>query len=354
MTLVIKDPDVTPRTTRETFWDKMESRSLSTILTFASKDKKPPVIEATSAPKKMLMPGAMGPHGLANAIIAAFSEHYPLVISPDVFWVTLTQSLANHINANAEQLRSKFVSHEGKKKITINRDSFVKGSPDNDWAGCFNEFSAEIKKHIGEKNHKLIVADFSTTTPLALAVSELVLMDAMQSYFEFGVCTACGIPEFHIEGTKEDWQRIGERVAAWAEFNVSAQWIASIQEIISQIELAFDGKEQLNFWRSIYGQFGGSGRNDMTGWINNLFLYVKDGANLVINPYIKLHSECADSPRRQGLEATDLPSSLSSVPFEWEYFGNKLDYRFIGGCIGSVQNDDLIIRPQLGWVVSPE
>lgn len=54
-----------------------------------------------------------------------------------------------HINLNAEELRSQFVSFPGKKYIEVRRDNFVKGSRANDWPGAFNEFSDKIATFIG-------------------------------------------------------------------------------------------------------------------------------------------------------------------------------------------------------------
>ena len=56
-----------------------------------------------------------------------------------MIWLQILQGLASHVNANAEELRHHFVTHEGKKVITIRRDRFVKGNPDNDWEGAFND-----------------------------------------------------------------------------------------------------------------------------------------------------------------------------------------------------------------------
>ena len=87
---------------------------------------------------------------LANAFLAAvhaaFSNHYPLVLSPDVIWICIAQGMAQHINANPEKLRRRFVSHEGKETLTVKND-FKKGSPVNPWPEAFDQFSQEIKKH---------------------------------------------------------------------------------------------------------------------------------------------------------------------------------------------------------------
>lgn len=73
-------------------------------------------------------------------------------------------------------------------RITVRRDDFVKGSPENPWPEAFGEFSAAIREHLGDA-HGLIVADFSTTGPVERAASEVVLLDAMQAYFSYEMLT---------------------------------------------------------------------------------------------------------------------------------------------------------------------
>ncbi len=54
-------------------------------------------------------------HPLIAALQGAFTSHRPLTLSPDIIWLTITQGLAIHINENAERLRHRFVSHDGKR-----------------------------------------------------------------------------------------------------------------------------------------------------------------------------------------------------------------------------------------------
>ncbi len=53
-------------------------------------------------------------HGLVHAVYLAFSQHRPLVLTPDVIWITLAQGFAQHVNNHAEALRSRMVVHKGK------------------------------------------------------------------------------------------------------------------------------------------------------------------------------------------------------------------------------------------------
>src|SRR5687767_7709059 len=44
-------------------------------------------------------------HPLVEAAWAAYGHHRPLVLSPDIIWLTIVQGLATHINEHVEQLR---------------------------------------------------------------------------------------------------------------------------------------------------------------------------------------------------------------------------------------------------------
>ena len=66
---------------------------------------------------------------------------------------------------NHEKLKSKFVNFDGKKKLVVRNDSFVKGDPNNNWPEIFPQFSDQIKNNIGVQNHTNLMPKFSTTTP---------------------------------------------------------------------------------------------------------------------------------------------------------------------------------------------
>ena len=177
-----------------------------------------------------------GPNMFISTCSASFEQHYPLVLSPDDVWLAIAQGFAQHVNNNAEALRSRFVKHEGKEKICLSRDGFVKGSPDNDWPGCFAEFSAKIREHVG-KPVDMVVSNFSTTGPVERAASEVVLMDAMQAYFEYSVMTMCGIPEVTLLGTPADWKSIFARAQAMGEYDLQ-WWMGSLLPALDELVAA--------------------------------------------------------------------------------------------------------------------
>jgi Domain of unknown function (DUF4419) len=46
-------------------------------------------------------------HPLISAAAIAFKQHYPLVLSPDVIWITILQGVAQHISNHSNALRSR-------------------------------------------------------------------------------------------------------------------------------------------------------------------------------------------------------------------------------------------------------
>ncbi len=298
-------------------------------------------------------------HPLIAALHAAFATHRPVCLSPDIIWLTLTQGLAHHVNAHAEELRDRLVRHEGKVQIVVRRDDFVKGSPENPWPEVFGEFSAAIRGHIGAENHGLIVADFSTTGPVEKAASEVVLLDAMQAFFGYEVHTACGIPSITLEGTAEDWRALARRAEGFARFDLG-WWVERLRPVLGQFVAAAGGDVDRGFWESIYKWRGpkGSGSPHVTGWVLDLFPYV-------VNPQAKWPARGGPAvpPLRRnpwlGVRAghhgpgrDDFPGLPSRAPFRWLYYDTVFEMEFVGGLVGVRQDPDtLCLRPEVGWAV---
>jgi hypothetical protein len=317
-----------------------------------------PAFEASGANLEHLVraPGSGGTtHPLIEAVHTAFAEHYPLVLSPDDVWLCLAQGFAMHVESNSEALRSRFVRHEGKLELEIRRDDFVPGSPDNDWQGCFAEWSDAIAAHIGKKRD-LVVASFSTTGPIERAASELVLMNAMKNYFDCRMFTLCGIPAITLLGTVEDWRAIRRRAEVFAEFDLAA-WARVLLPVLDQFVAAAAGRADRAFWRSIYKRKGegGSGGPYVTGWINVLFPYLAAGISpsnrIMRNDYALAWSHDMDAPFR-GTTVDVFPQGLSQVPLTWEYLGTTIPLTLSGGFVGISQDPETrAVRPAIGWAV---
>lgn len=314
-------------------------------------------IEACSGGHDHLVAGP-GLHPVVAAIHNAFQNHRPLVLSPDIIWLVIAQGFANHVNANVEALRSQFVKHAGKVTITVRRDDFIKGSPENPWPEVFEEFTTQVREHIGTATHDLLLPTFSTTGPVERAAAQVVLLDAMQSYFAYGVFTMCGIPQIILEGTADDWQSVTERTQGLSRFGLE-WWTEPLVPILKEFELAVRGEANTRFWRSIYKFNSHSGGASVTGWITALFPYLKDctGLATVMNPWLakggrELRRLLGLSWRGSGPSLSVFPSGLARAPFEWNCLGTIHEMEFLGGFVGVRQDaDTLRLRPEIGWAV---
>jgi hypothetical protein len=301
-------------------------------------------------------------HPVIASIHRAFMNHRPLCLSPDMIWLMICQGVANHINANEEELRPSFVSHKGKLTIEVRRDDFVKGSPENPWAEVFHEFSEQIGTHVGDRI-RLFIPHFSTTGKVERAAAEVVLLDAMQSFFEYRVYTLCGIPTITLEGTNEDWKALAERAQSFRQFGLDP-WFDVLTPILRQFVGASQGDVDTEFWQSLYKFNSVSGGAVINGWVTGFFPYRKDlstGRASQPSPVMRGDDEEVEQmlypgERRcwhpVGFSVGSFPSGLSKAPFRWWYLDQTIEMEFLGGFVGVAQDQDtLTLRPEIGWAV---
>lgn len=283
--------------------------------------------------------------GVAGAVYHSFADHLPLILDPDSIWLTLEVGLAKHINLNAEDLRKQFVNFEGKVLIKIQRNGFIKGNPDNDWQGCFPEFSDKISEYIGKKRD-LIVSNFSTTNPMRKAASEIVLMDAMSSYFDYGVNTACGIPAITLEGETKDWEDIRDRAKQFEQFGLG-WWTKYLLPTLDEFIEASKGNPDIDFWKSLYNEGGGSGGPFISGRVLSLYPYL--GRDNTQNDFKYMTAKA--SQMWGGITSSQFPRAISQVPFVWKYYNTNFPMEFTGGIIGVEQQEDYSVRAAFGWAI---
>ena len=300
-------------------------------------------------------------HPVIVSLHRAFTQHRPLCLSPDMVWLLICQGVAHHVNVHAENLRSRCVRHQGKAQIEVRRDDFIKGSPENPWGEVIDEFSLRVREHVGSA-HDLFVPRFSTTSPTERIAAEIVLLDAMQSYFEYELHTFCGIPAITLEGTVADWQELADRAKAFAQFDLE-WWLTPLQPILQEFVATARGDVRRAFWESVYKFDSFSGGAAITGWIAAFFPYFKDqqGNATEMNPWLaeggaKLKRLLAgkwDQERFDvgGPSPGAFPSGLARAPFVWNYLGQRFDMQFLGGFVVAQDPATLALRPEIGWAI---
>ena len=314
-------------------------------------------------------------HPLVGAVHLAFSEHRPLILSPDVVWLTIAQGVAHHVNSHAETLRGDLVRHRGKKAIEVE----IAQSPRtiDHWASLLDSFSAQLEQRHAELS-SLMLCDFSTTTPGERLASQVVLMDTFKRYYDYVAVCICGIPEVTLEGTVADWQEIERRVAELPRWGLGF-WTEHLAPICAQFTRARGGDIDREHWQAIYKLRDAYGAQLVNGWIGLLFPYIERGSEGARNPaldaepgsYRRIARLPDDSVGWQGIDpgepfaatwltTSDFPTGLVSVPLHLLSRPGRADatagpdqmHDLVAGLVG-IEQRELALRPCIGWAVLP-
>jgi hypothetical protein len=328
-------------------------------------------------------------HSLIEALQIAFSQHRPLVLSPDCVWLTIAQGFSHHIAENAEALRLR-LRHHGKRELNA---TLGDSSPES-LIRAIADFSAQIREASDHVLHDTLVCDFSTTTPEIRTASEVVLMDTYSNYFKYNMDCVCGIPAITLTGSAADWQRMRDRIEVLGTYELE-WWIERLRPILDEFIQTIKGHPNREFWQAIYKPKKAYSTEVVTGWIVDLFPYLVDPPNRRRSHVFEWHRENwipaeAESPETPGSHFTlskpipfgvsfsdffkgkgtlpitlparkaygvgtrSFPSGLSSVPFQLklpDHSTRKLD--LVAGFFGVEQDpEDLAISPVINWCIA--
>jgi hypothetical protein len=302
-------------------------------------------------------------HSLIEAVQIAFSQHRPLVLSPDCVWLVIAQGFSHHIAANAEALRHSLVRHQGKQQLQEKLEDLSHEGYRLAIAGL----SAQIRGASDPVLHDTLICDFSTTTPEIRTASEVVLMDTYSSYFKYEMRCVCGIPAIALTGSEADWQRMRERIEVLETYELQ-WWIARLRPILDEFIQTIKGHPNRQFWQAIYKPKNFYFTDSVTGWITDLFPYLGDPPERrrshvfewARENWLPAASIGAETPGSQfasvskGVGTKAFPSGLSSVSFELtfpDHSTRKLD--LVAGFFGIEQDpEDLALSPVIGWCVA--
>jgi hypothetical protein len=292
---------------------------------------------------------------MVGAIHQAYQDHRPLVLSPDMFWLLITQGHALHINNNPDEFRDRFRVGQERQEIEVRHDGLYKGSPENPWEEVFDTFCHEVEARIGQENYSNIVAAYSTTGRVERAANAIVLMDCVKSYFAFGLHSRCGIPQVSLEGSAADWEILRDKTESLGKAYALSWWTQRLLPVLDRVARNAGGKDDPELWQTLYKEIDGSGGPYISGWISDFFPYVGRDEPKDRNPAFR------DEPRPQQWEqrpwhwciTTDvLPSPLSKVPFRWFYEDKQFQMELLAGFVGFTQDvATLELRPKIGWAV---
>ncbi|MGC4044368.1 MAG: DUF4419 domain-containing protein [Armatimonas sp.] len=297
-------------------------------------------------------------HPLIESIHKAFSEHRPLILSPDDIWLTIAQGFGHHVVENAEALRSRLVGFDGKRELAVEVFSFP---TEEKWPGVIELWSASIREYISPKLHAALVCNFSTTTPAIRTASEVAIMDTFQRYFDYVLVCICGIPEVTLKGTADDWRSIRQRVETLVGYDLD-HWVTRLRPILDEFVKSAEGSPNTDFWQSIYKPASAYGGEVATGWITDLFPYLESSGERYPNRTLTiprvgwaLSQEGGSSYNGIGITPASFPSGLSCAPFtvrfETEPPLPEQKMNLLAGFLGVVQTPEGRLAPHIGWSV---
>ena len=113
--------------------------------------------------------------GLFSTILAAYNNHWVLKTRPEDWWTTISQIIAIRIDkkANDKAVRKFFVSHEGKKTLTVLIDEI----DDINSERFFSEMISQITRNINKPEYtSLMESDFSGSTAVDRVINSIMLM----------------------------------------------------------------------------------------------------------------------------------------------------------------------------------
>jgi hypothetical protein len=295
-------------------------------------------------------------HPLIEAVHLAFSEHRPLILSPDCIWLTIVQGFAHHLHENAESLRGRIVAHDEKKILTVRTESL----DENHWPEMISQFSEQIRRNSDPVLHETLLCNFSTTTPKIRTSFEVALMDAYHRYFEYNAMCVCGIPTVTLEGTPDDWQRMRDRVEVLATFDL-AWWTSRLTPILDQFVTTSMGSPDRAFWQAIYKPTHFYFTDSATGWIADLFPYLcqrlskpKFWRNNIFETERRDWLPVDSNSGGVSVALRSFPCGLSCAPVKIQFSDSSrpLGVVLMAGFFGVFQDPgDHSLSPEIAWAV---
>ena len=285
-----------------------------------------------------------GFHPFFNGLYQAYADHRPFVLTPDMMWLLIAQGFAKHVSNNAEELRNLFVNFDGKISLIVRNDSISLDDPDSPWEKVFPQFTKKIGDYTGPELIDILSCNFSTTTPTSKIASQITIMEAMKSYFEYIVIVVgCGIPEIKLMGTTEDWQKVYDKAQNLKKYKLD-WWINDLEPLLKEFVNASKGDIDKSFWQKMFKyhtkkKYGAPKIID--GWIVKFFPYDKDG-------------------KRNNLKTltagSDLPDEIVKVDLKYIYIDaahtEEIPLELWSGFFGLEQNDTTFaLKPVISWMI---
>ncbi|KAK6532584.1 hypothetical protein TWF281_006767 [Arthrobotrys megalospora] len=274
------------------------------------------------------------------AAMNAYNYHHHLVIRPDDVWITILTQFSLYVNAHAEELRSHFVAHEGKKKLTVN-------AVGTRYTVNFGALAVRMGELIEEnvidpELRTWLLPNFTTTEENDRIVSSVLMMATLQSYFAYGMQLACGLPGVTMLGEKSDWEALLQKVDKFETFGEETTFFAKLlRPILKRFVMCFDdpeSQESKDFWQTVVSRHGGgSGPRYIGGWITAFCMWTSSG-KMQYHTDRKTWGKQVETLSLDGetyglLQDHDVTGGYAHVPVELNDNGEMFDTVMLAGMV---------------------
>ncbi|WP_338793413.1 DUF4419 domain-containing protein [Bernardetia sp. MNP-M8] len=298
---------------------------------------------------------------LLQTIHKSFDEHCPLVLSPDIIWLAITQGASIHINEKFDSLEKVIFKKNKPKKLVIRNDSLEYDG--RHWQDLVSSLSNETTKYTNSDFYSFFVPKFSTTTPTQTTAYQVTLLNSYKKAFEYVGESGCGIPYITVTGTKEDWELIYSRLKELDKLGLK-YWRVELEPIIQEFINVFDDKTNTIFWQDIYKNMEGYGADYSSGWIIKFFPYILSLGETVSTDeetYIrKIEKIFIKNKFLEGnnyllstLSTDVFPSSIVEIDITWNnHFKNETQkLKLYAGFFAIKQYPDKSLEPVISWAL---
>ncbi|KAI4099182.1 MAG: hypothetical protein LQ339_006123 [Xanthoria mediterranea] len=320
--------------------------------------KGPEALLQTSFDPRILQSIGLCSNGFVKGAIRAYSSHHHLRIRPEDVWFAILSQLSLYINAHAEEVRDRFVSHEGKKELELIYDGTRSTV---DFRGIAKDMGNFIEKKIVDAElREWMMPAFTTTTKNDTVVASILLMGLTQKYFDFKITLRCGLPSVTLLGENSDWELILKRIEKLNEYGEEPREFCNLlRPVISRFVRSFDdptSPEILTFWNRIAHYLPGmSGPSFYSGWISAFCFWGAEGETLW-KPRGSFGDGQDDRLSLDGvvyhlIESDGIPACVTSVPVKVDDNGHVFMATMVAGSIGTrcIGDNSDSLQPESGW-----
>ncbi|KAF8152210.1 hypothetical protein B0H34DRAFT_677611 [Crassisporium funariophilum] len=302
-------------------------------------------------------------NGFVDTVTMAYSNHHHLILRPDDVWIAILSqfNFYNSVNAHAEELRSHFVQHEGKKELVVKS---VGTRYTVDFGDLAHQMTDQIHNNVVDPDLKdWILPDFTTTTHNDTVISAVLMMATLKAYFSYTFELTCGIPSVTLEGEKADWENLLARLDKLDSFGAEpTAWAALLRPIVSRFVSAFNGAPDVDFWNRVcHYHPQGSGPTYLSGWITAFCVWTSAGEWQGLSlahpqtPYVQLSGKMdtlvLDGIRYPVIKSGDVPAGFCEVDVKLVDNGEVFDCMMVSGHLaGAVEGEGRDgLRPLPAW-----